>query len=199
MTKSLADWKKVIFTDEKQWNLQGNDGFVSAWTKGKFSYLRIAMSNLQKGIMVWGAISATGGLCLICIEEKINSKIYIDMLENDFFNQVRGILPAGFVFQQDNAPPHAAAVTKQYLENWKFNVLEWPPMSPDLSPIENIWGVMSQKVYEGGKTYNNVNDLWDAIVKAWHDIPQHVFSKLYEGMPSCLIQVLEGGGKRIKK
>ena len=120
------------------------------------------------------------------------------MLENDFFKNVKDILPDGFIFQQDNAPPHSAKATKEYLEDKKIPLLEWPPHSPDLSPIENIWGIMTKKVYANGKTYKNVNDLWDAIVSAWHQIPVHVFTKLYESIPKHLVSVLEEKGKRIK-
>jgi len=188
----------VIFTNEKRWNLQGNDGYISVWTKNKYSYSRITATNLRKGLMVWGAISATGGVRLICVEEKINLEIYIGMLENDFFNNVEDILPDGFVFQQDNAPPHSAKVTQDYLERKKIPLLEWPAQSPDLSPIENIWGIMTKKVYSNGKTYENVNELWDAIVKAWFEIPVEVFTKLYESIPKCLVCVLEENGQRIK-
>ena len=198
MTENIDFWKKVIFTDKKQWNLQGNDGFISVWTKTKYSYSRITATNLRKGLMVWGAISASGRMQLICIEEKINSEIYQEMLENDFFKNVKDILPDGFIFQQDNAPPHSAKATKEYLEDKKIPLLEWPPCSPDLSPIENIWGIMTKKVYANGKTYMNVNDLWDAIVSAWHQIPVNVFTKLYESIPKCLVSVLEEKGKRIK-
>ena len=60
VTENIDFWKKVIFTDKKQWNLQGNDGFISVWTKTKYSYSRITATNLRKGLMVWGAISASG-------------------------------------------------------------------------------------------------------------------------------------------
>ena len=168
---SLDDWQKVIFTDEKQFNLMGNDAYVSVWMKNKQCYSQEVCSNLKKGLMVWGAIGPKGGLRLICLEGKVNAKIYCDMLEKDFFKEVEQDLPKDFVFQQDNAPIHVATKTKEYFEKKKIHIMEWPALSPDLNPIKNIWGILAKEVYKNGQTYKNTSDLWDAICKAWYEIP----------------------------
>jgi len=49
-------------------------------------------------------------------------------------------------------------------------MLPWPPQSPDLSPIENIWGYVSEKVYKEGKTYKSKDELWKAIVTEWEAV-----------------------------
>jgi transposase len=41
----------------------------------------------------------------------------------------------GGVVQQNNARPHAARVTMDYLEQNNINVLPWPSKSPDLNLI----------------------------------------------------------------
>jgi hypothetical protein len=40
-------------------------------------------------------------------------------------------------FQQDNARPHKAAITKQFSQRAQVDLLQWLPCSPDLSPIEH--------------------------------------------------------------
>ncbi len=42
------------------------------------------------------------------------------------------------VFQQDNAKPHAAAITTAWLCSTRARVLNWPACSSDLSPREII-------------------------------------------------------------
>ncbi|KAJ5936763.1 hypothetical protein N7466_003213 [Penicillium verhagenii] len=44
----------------------------------------------------------------------------------------------GMIFQQDNANIHTAQGTQQWFETHGVEVMEWPPHSPDMAPIEPI-------------------------------------------------------------
>ncbi len=76
--------------------------------------------------------------------------------------------------------------------------MEWPPMSPDLNLIENIWSLMQSEVYKEKKVFKNTSELWDAIIAAWHALPLETFQNLYNSIPSRIIKVLEEKGERIK-
>ena len=43
------------------------------------------------------------------------------------------------VFQHDNAPCHTARSIRTFLQENGLKTLDWPPQSPDLSPIELCW------------------------------------------------------------
>ena len=145
--------------------------------------------------MVWGAISCSSSLHLICIDERITSETYCHMFENDFFNQTEDQLPENFLWMHDNTIPHTAAATKAYLEERGINVITWPALSPDLNLIENIWGIMCQKLYANGKSYCNTNELWEVIVQTWHSLSIQVFWNLYNSMQRRMAQVLESNGR----
>lgn len=51
------------------------------------------------------------------------------------------ILRPGDIFMQDNAPVHTARLVRDALEQIDINVIDWPPYSPDLNPIENLWAL----------------------------------------------------------
>ncbi len=53
---------------------------------------------------------------------------------------------ADFIFQQDLAPAHTNNSTKSCLNGHGVGVLDWPANSPDLSPIENLWGIVKRKM-----------------------------------------------------
>ncbi len=63
-----------------------------------------------------------------------NTNLYEEILDA-CLPDIRKLTHEYRIFQQDNAPPHAALLRRGYFE-WKgINVLEWPP---DLSSIKNI-------------------------------------------------------------
>ena len=49
-------------------------------------------------------------------------------------------------FQQDSDPKHTAKLVKKFLEDNQVNYIpreDWPPNSPDLNPVENIWSIVA--------------------------------------------------------
>ena len=81
-------------------------------------------------VMVWGGINHQGKTDLVVIRGNLNAQGYIiDVLRPvvvPFINNRNGPV----IFQQDNARPHTARVTTQFLQGNNINVMQWPSMSP---------------------------------------------------------------------
>ena len=115
------------------------------------------------------------------MEETLNAHRYTDVLQKNLLPY----LGENEVFQQDNAPCHRSAATKQWLRTREIEFLDWPSLSPDLNPIENLWADSSRTVYEGGsERFDSIGDLKNAITAAWNALQRDYLLKLTESMPA---------------
>lgn len=93
----------------------------------------------------WGAIGYEGPLTnLIEIEGRFNSVRYARVLRRNVIPMMNRFLEDGAprIFMHDNSPVHTADVVMTLLSRQRFEVMDWPPKSPDLNPIENVWSHM---------------------------------------------------------
>jgi len=86
-----------------------------------------------------GCISSSGtGYCFI-YRNRMNSKQYLDVLDNYLLPSVEILIPDGiWTYQQDNAPCHKSKVVLNWFKENNVDVIPWPARSPDLNPIEHI-------------------------------------------------------------
>uniref|UniRef100_A0A8C1Z2X1 Tc1-like transposase DDE domain-containing protein n=1 Tax=Cyprinus carpio TaxID=7962 RepID=A0A8C1Z2X1_CYPCA len=78
----------------------------------------------------------------------------------------------------------------------KINVMEWPAQSPDLNPIENLWGDIKNAVSEAKP--RNVNELWNVVKESWSGITAERCHKLVDSMPHRCQAVLKNCGHTTK-
>ena len=111
---------------------------------------------------------------------KLNSETYSKFLDDHFFKWYKK-QPRKFkqniIFMHDNAPAHASKFTRAFLQSKGISdskIMNWPPQSPDLNPIENLWAVIKMRLYPDAKQYRSKNELWDAIKQVCADLkPEH--------------------------
>ena len=187
----------TIYSDEKRFNLDGPDGLNHYWHDLRGEQ-EVAMSrqNGGGGVMVWGGISRKGKTTLAILEGKQNAAKYCKTLETHLIPSATRLYGTAYEYQQDNASIHTAKATKAFFEDKKITVIDWPAKSPDLNPIENLWGDMVRVVYAGGKQYDNVDALKTAILKAWDDIEQSRIDALLDSMNNRYFEVISRGGNK---
>ncbi|KHJ98626.1 hypothetical protein OESDEN_01380 [Oesophagostomum dentatum] len=79
-----------------------------------------------------------------------------------------------------------------FLNEHSIPILDWPPCSPDLNPIENLGGILVQKVYANNKQYRTINELRLAVVQVWDAIEPGILENLANSMPSRLLDLISG-------
>ena len=96
---------------------------------------------------------------------------------------------------QDNAPTHRANVTKTWLHNHGISLLDFPPYSPDLNIIENVWQYLEVRVEK--RRPSTVEELQDVIAEEWEKIPKELLTKLAHSMVKRLELVIAANGDHI--
>jgi transposase len=51
------------------------------------------------------------------------------------------------IFMQDNAPIHKTQKSMDWFNKNGVVLMDWPPYSSDLNPIENLWFPLKEGVY----------------------------------------------------
>ena len=77
-----------------------------------------------------------------------------------------------------------------------FEIMDWPPQSPDLNPIENLWKTLGVKVMERNPT--NTEDLWVKLQEEWCKISIEYCQKLIHSCSRRCAAVIESKGSFTK-
>ncbi len=116
--------------------------------------------------MIWAAMSSVGVGPFCFLKSTVNAAIYQEILEHFLLpsaNKFYG--DADLIFQEDLAPAHTAKGTKSWFNYHGVTVLDLPANSPDLNPIENLWGIVRRKMRDTRP--NNADGLKAAIKATW--------------------------------
>ncbi|ETV78810.1 hypothetical protein H257_07640 [Aphanomyces astaci] len=143
-------------------------------------------------------LHAKGTSTLAILEGNQDSGAYAYTLSDHLFPYIDYHFRRECIFQHDNASIHASKETKEFLNEHNVHVMDWPAKSPDLNPIENIWGVLARAVYAHGRQFASKNELIAAILKAWDGIGQDLIDKLLKSMQKRCVSVLELKGSKTK-
>ena len=144
--------------------------------------------------MIWGAFSGYGKLQFAFVSCRMNSNDYQRVLESHLLPFKRRFPRVPFTFQQDNASIHVSNDTKEWFRTNRVNVMNWPARSPDINPMENVWGLLVRRVYANNQQYESMGDLKAAILQAWDDIDMMT---IQNSMGHRIFEVIRHNGANI--
>lgn len=200
------DWNFVIFSDESHFEVinRKNRWFVRRTSEEKEAQFNFSTRAQGGGgtVSVWGCFTAAGTGPLIVYEGRLNADAYINVISEGLETLIDDLPLAErskYKFMQDNAPCHTAKKTMEWLKRFKqtayVDTIDWPPTSPDMNPIENIWEIIDQRLknYQIGTT----QQLEAAIQDVWYNIDAETCAKLVRSMPKRVKAVKKAKGANI--
>lgn len=199
--KPISFWKNVIWSDESKFELVGKKKRRKIWRKTGEALLDKHTTKTVKfgggSIMVWGCFSWHSIGNLHKIDGIMDARHYIRILEKNLEESATKMnIGDQYIFMQDNDPKHTAGVTKRFFERKAINLMDWPPQSADLNPIENLWSMLDSKVPPSGR--KNQNEFFGSLQTAWNELSPNLLQKLVESMPKRLQAVIIAKGGNTK-
>jgi hypothetical protein len=124
---------------------------------------------------------------------------YISVLDDNLWTVVvRHFSDRPLIFQEDNASCHVSLQANQWKEENGICTLLWPPQSPDLNIIENVWKVLKIQVQKRLREIKNADDLRRVVLDIWTGLGLHYIQSLYDSIPRRIRCVLRSRGQITK-
>lgn len=214
-------WAHVLFTDRCKFHFThpGVAVYPQQWAR-KGQAIEACAVNHAQTVNVYAGISKFGVThCHIVAGTSKHKSTYVTKQGKPAKNitsheyeavLTKTLLPQGkklfstqgigsWTLQQDNDPSHsvANAVVSQWNKRHSSSIAilpNWPPNSPDLNPIENVWSDVQAKVAAlGCKTFDEyMNAVQHTIMK----YPKEKLTRLYNSMPKRIKKVMDSGGDK---
>lgn len=198
---SVESWRKVIFSDEtifkafeaarsslRQWIHEEDEKFLNL--------ISLVTKRRDLRVAAWGCVTSQGASQLAPIEGSLTSSKFIDILAVSLKEVVEryDLDPSEVILQMDNAPVHTSRATKEFLKKQGYSLLDWPPYSPDLNIIENIWARTQQEVLKRNTEISSKAELIDVAKRAFEGHSAELLESYYDSMPRRVQAVIDSKG-----
>lgn len=193
VNKPQKFWKTCFFLDEASF-------WCNTARKKCYQYRdqRVSAATVKYPgkVHVIGMISAEGRTRLLLFSDDMNAKMFVGFFKK-LITDAKELYPRRhFRILMDLDPKHTSTLAKNYIREKELDVPKWPASSPDLNPIENVWGFMKKEIPKLG--CRNTKELEKAIRSLWaRKVTEDYCYKLALSMPRRLQSVIDNKGLSI--
>jgi hypothetical protein len=199
---TIDNWKKVVWSDESLFEVGKLSKQTKVWQKKGEKYnpeclqptfksgrtLTMAFFNITKGPLVFLPPKQQTAKDFI---ENVCGPHLVPFLQNkDPEHQL--------IFMEDNTPVHTALASHNFRKEENIHKIEdWPPQSPDLNPIKNVWKVLKTNVQELYQPWST-EEMKATLQLVWDTLPEEILTNLVASMPRRIQAVIDAKGAPTK-
>ena len=170
------------------------DGKIGIWPFLEAVAAKKASKNRPKGTLELKSVNIT-------------KPVYRDMLIGKVLPAIRERWPDGnseeLIIQQDNARPHIDPDDRHFLAEaskfgFRIRLQPQPPNSPDMNVCDlGFFHSIQSKQHENSS--NSIQELRDAVIKAFWEMPPYFLLKVWISLQQCMIETLKCDGNNTYK
>ncbi|GFV35947.1 transposable element Tcb2 transposase [Trichonephila clavipes] len=189
-------WASVLFTDESRFTMESDSGRLLIWREQRTRYHQSNTVERHSyrggGILVWAGISLGGHTDLHVFHGgTVTGLRYRDEILDPYVRPYAAAIGNDFILMDDNARPHRARIVEEYLEDHGLERMEWPARSPDLNPIEHLWGYLGREVAALNPPPRSLHELKQGLLCVWSSLPIPVSDNLINSMGNRCRQCIQ--------
>ena len=201
---SENDWKNVIWTDESCFELGKTSRQIRVWRKPHEAYaakcLAPTFKSGRSSVMVWGAFTGFDRSPLVLMPE--GARTTNDFVRNVYDGTLSAFYfmhdhPHHLILMEDGAPVHRSKLAQQWRIAYGIEKMEWPPNSPDLNPIENLWKLVKDLLRHHNRPRNK-QEMMQTIEAVWNEVSMEKLQTLIASMPKRIEAVIATQGESTK-
>lgn len=190
------EWLQVNFLDEKTVQTYANGRVAVKRKKNERQNVdKMVTTESQNGrnkVNLMGIVSFNGPNKIYSVSTNFTGEQFEQLIRTKVEKIVRGTI------LMDNAKIHLKGMDR--LRKADIKVLDFPPKSPDLNVIENIWAMLQRILNRKLRNLNvsTKDELLKLIEESWKEIPVAYIRKCILSMPKRLEEVIKMKGRQTK-
>lgn len=192
------DWRRVMWSDHTLFTLDHQTREYVTRPPGHACDAKYIgqEERLEGAVWLWGCFCADGLGHGELYEGTLDARRYQSILALNLVKSAHTFWPKGqWWYQQDNASPHTAGTSRAWFHNHGIDVIDFPPWSSDLNPIELLWNDLKRRVYSHHP--KTMEELEHFIATEWNATDLNFCSRACLNMPQRLQLVIANRGHKV--